>query len=384
MPQLWRLLRARLGYMRAVAGKATTDQREPPKSAVGGRGEAYRCFIATLFWVGICIAILAPRANSDVSILLRGAGSTFSAPLYKKWIDEYNVSHHDISITYDAVGSGEGVKRFLAQAVDFAGSDEILSNGEIAQLPGAVMLPVTAGMIVLAYNIPGVNSEIKLPRDVYVDIFARKIRRWDDPRIGAANPGIVFPRRDIALVARLEGSGTTAAFTNHLAAIGPWWRAAGMGVGKQFEWPGGVLLAPSNEGVAARIRLSEGSIGYVEFWFAQRLGLRMAALQNKSGGFITPTASAGELALSGRVPQVTELAASVADPDDPGAYPITSYSWILLYPEYRDRTKGNAVQEFVRWGLSQPGQSFAAQLGYLPLSDDVVSIGKQVLGSIAQ
>jgi phosphate transport system substrate-binding protein len=180
----------------------------------------------------------------------------------------------------------------------------------------------------------------------------------------------------------LEGSGTTAALTNHLAAIGPSWRAAGMGVGKQLEWPSGVLLAPSNEGVAARIRLSEGSIGYVEFWFAQRLGLRMAALQNKSGEFITPTVNSGELALAGRVPEVNELAASVSDPVDPGAYPITTYSWILLYPQYRDKIKGDALHEFVRWCLSQSGQNFAAQLGYLPLSADVASIGKQALRSI--
>jgi phosphate transport system substrate-binding protein len=213
-----------------------------------------------------------------------------------------------------------------------------------------------------------------------VDIFTRKIRKWDDPRIAAANPGIVFPRRDIALVARLEGSGTTAAFTNHLAALGPSWRAAGMGVGKLFEWPSGVLLAPGNEGVAARIRLSEGSIGYVEYWFAQRLGLRMAALQNRSGEFITPTANSGQVALSGRVAQVKELAASVFDPTSPGSYPITTYSWMLLYPQYRDRAKGTAVQEFAEWALSQVGQNFGAQLGYLPLSDDVVSIGKQALG----
>jgi phosphate transport system substrate-binding protein len=336
--------------------------------------------VAVVLSIGLFFTTLAPAANAEELVSLRGAGSTFSAPLYKKWIDEYNVSHRNVSITYDAVGSSEGVKRFLAEAVDFAGSDEILSDGENTQFPGAIMLPVTAGMIVLAYNIPGVNSEIKLPRDVYVDIFTRKIRKWDDPRIAAANPGIVFPRRDIALVARLEGSGTTAAFTNHLAALGPSWRAAGMGVGKLFEWPSGVLLAPGNEGVAARIRLSEGSIGYVEYWFAQRLGLRMAALQNRSGEFITPTANSGQVALSGRVAQVKELAASVFDPTSPGSYPITTYSWMLLYPQYRDRAKGAAVQEFAQWALSQVGQNFGAQLGYLPLSDDVVSIGKQALG----
>jgi phosphate transport system substrate-binding protein len=321
--------------------------------------------------------------TSDL-ILLRGAGSTFAAPLYKKWIDEYAVSHPNVTISYDAVGSGEGVKRFLAEAVDFAGSDEILSESEIAKVPGAIMLPVTAGMIALAYNIQGVNSELKLPRDVYVDIFTGKIRRWNDPRIQAANPGIALPRHDIAVVVRQDSSGTTAAFTNHLAAISPAWRAAGMGVGKFIEWPSVVLPASGNEGVAARIRLSEGSIGYVEYWFAKRLGLQMAALQNKSGAFIAPTAAAGELALSGRVAQVKELATSVADPPEPGAYPITTYSWMFLYPQYRDRAKSIAVHEFAQWGLAQPGQNYGAQLGYLPLSGDVVALGLKALSGPSQ
>ena len=163
---------------------------------------------------------------------MRGAGSTFAAPLYKKWIEEYVVAHPNVSIAYDAVGSGEGVKRFIADTVDFAGSDEILTTAEASKArEGTLMVPVTAGMIALAYNVPGVNSEIKLPRDVYVDIFAGKIRQWDDPRIKAANPGISFPHIDIAIVARQDSSGTTAAFTHHLGAI-PAWRAAGMGVGK--------------------------------------------------------------------------------------------------------------------------------------------------------
>jgi phosphate transport system substrate-binding protein len=230
---------------------------------------------------GVAINAWGQGSTTANAIVLHGAGSTFAAPLYKKWIDEYGVSHRNATISYDAVGSGEGVKRFLAQTVDFAGSDEILSDNEAAKVPGAVMLPVTAGMIALAYNIPGVNTEIKLPRDVYVDMFAGKIRKWDDPRIQAANPGIVFPHRDIALIARQDSSGTTAAFTSHLAAIGPAWQAAGMGVGKLINWPAGILVAPGNEGVAARIKLSEGSIGYVEYWFAQRLGLRMARCKTR-------------------------------------------------------------------------------------------------------
>ena len=245
------------------------------------------------------------------------------------------------------------------------------------------MLPVTAGMIALAYNIPGVNTEIRLPRDVYVDIFAGVIKRWDDPRIKAANPGLAFPRRDIALVARQDSSGTTAAFTKHLAAISSAWRAAGMGVGKLIEWPKGTMLAPGNEGVAGRIRVSEGSIGYVEYRFAQRLGLRMAALENKSGSYITPTTYSGDLALSARVPEVKQLDASVLDPTAAGAYPITTYSWMFLYPHYADPAKGKAIRGFVEWVLSPQAQNYGAQLGYLPLTGDITALGKDALAGLA-
>jgi phosphate transport system substrate-binding protein len=278
----------------------------------------------------------SPQTSGPVS--LHGAGSTFAAPLYTKWSEEYGVAHRNISISYDAVGSGEGVK--------------------------------------------GVASEIKLPRDVYVDIFVGVIQQWDDPCIRAANPGLAFPHRTIAIVARQDSSGTTAAFTQHLAAIGPEWRAKGMGVGKLIDWPKGTMLAPGNEGVAGRIKISEGSIGYVEFWFAQRLGLRMAALQNKAGSYITPTAHSGELPLSGRVAQVKELDASVADPAPPGAYPITTYSWMFLYPRYADHARGMAMRDFAEWTLSQQAQNFGAQLGYLPLSADVTAIGAQALAGL--
>jgi phosphate transport system substrate-binding protein len=212
---------------------------------------------------------------------------------------------------------------------------------------------------------------------VYVDIFAGAIQQWDDPRIRAAHPGLTLPHRTIALVARQDSSGTTAAFTKHLAAIGPAWRGKGMDVGKLIEWPQGTMLAPGNEGVAGRITISEGSIGYVEYWFAQRLGLRMAALQNKAGSYITPTANAGELALSGRAAQVKELDASVSDPAAPGAYPITTYSWMFLYPRYGDQAKGKAVREFAEWTLSPQAQNYGAQLGYLPLAPDVAALGRQ-------
>lgn len=352
---------------------------------VNSRGMRFGALLAfTLFLVGLPAASSAQSSQTSGPISLRGAGSTFAAPFYRKMIEEYAVGHGGVSLVYDSVGSGEGVKRFSANAVDFAGSDEILTASETANLSeAALMVPVTAGMIVLAYNIPGVNNEIKLPRDVYIDIFAGVIKRWDDPRIKAANPGLAFPSRDIALVARQDSSGTTAAFTKHLAAIGSAWRDRGMGVGKLIEWPKGTMLASGNEGVAARIKFSEGSIGYVEYWFAQRLGLRMAALQNRSESYITPTAHSGELALSARGAKVKELDASVLDPTAVGAYPITTYSWMFLHPRYADRAKGKAMRDFAEWVLSQQAQNYAAQLGYLPLSGDITALGKEALAGLA-
>ena len=314
------------------------------------------------------------------TVSLHVGGSTFAAPLYKKWIEAYVASRPSVSISYDVVGSGEGVRRFLTDAVDFAGSDEILTDFEGAQAGGAIMIPVTAGMIVIAYNIPGVTGELKFPRDVYIDIFTGVIRQWDDPRIKAVNPGITFPHRDIEIVAREDGSGTTAAFTHHLDAIGPTWRNKGMRVGKLIDWPKGSLLAPGNEGVASKIQTTDGSIGYVEFWYAQRFGLRMATLQNKAGKFIKPTADSGDLALSGRVALVKQLDVSVADPMTSGAYPIPSFSWMFLYPAYRDKAKAATLRDFAEWALSQQAQDLAAQLGYLALPADVIALGRRELG----
>jgi phosphate transport system substrate-binding protein len=339
--------------------------------------------VAVAIVIALLIAPAAPTvfaqtASSD-PVSLRGAGSTFAAPLYKQWIMDYALLRPSVSISYDVVGSGEGVRRFLSDAVDFAGSDEILNDAEAAQTGGAVMIPVTAGMIAVAYNLPDVAGEIKLPRDVYLDIFAGSIRQWDDPRIKAANPQITFPHRDIVLVARQDGSGTTAAFVRHLDAMGPSWRSRGMAIGKLIEWPKGTTLAPGNEGVALKIRATEGSIGYVEFWYARQHRLQTAVLQNRAGKFIAPTPEAGDLALSGRVAVVKQLDGSVADPATSGAYPIPSYSWMLLYPHYLDKNKAGALHDFVEWGLSRRAQDVATQLGYLPLPADVIGLGKKTL-----
>ena len=333
-----------------------------------------------------CFVAIAHRAVAVTAESLPGAGSTFSAPLYQQWIKVYQGEEPSISITYDVVGSGEGVSRFIADKVDFGASDVVLSDGEVAKVShGVVMVPATAGMVVLAYNLPGAQGKLRLPRNVYPGIFSGAIRRWDDPRIQQANPGLALPHREIAIIARQDSSGTTNAFTAHLAAIDPEWRARGLGVGKLIEWPvSTTMYGNDNEGVATRIKIVDGSIGYVEYGFAKRLRLPMAVLQNKAGEFVEPSESAGDLALadadaSPKTP--ADLDASVVDPSNADAYPIVTFSWLVLYRQYADPGKAAAVRAFVAWGLSS-GQRFSRELGYLSLPDEVAASGRRALGGV--
>lgn len=322
----------------------------------------------------------AQTGDTPQALWIQGAGATFPEPLYSKWIESYHAEHPNVSITYDAVGSGEGVNRFMTGSVDFGASDAPLTDNDAARVArGVTQIPATAGMVVLAYNLPGVQGALKLPRDVYTEIFAGKLQRWDDPKIEAANPGMALPRRNIVIVARQDSSGTTAAFTMHLAAISPSWREQGLSAGKLIDWPGSAMLAHGNEGVASRIKISEGAIGYVEYGFAKRLGLPVAALQNKAGQYIVPTEATGQRALaeaSAGDPGVT-----VIDPSAAEAYPIVTYSWLLLYRRYPDARKSAAIKDFVSWGLTR-GQGLAADLGYLPLPEEVASLGRQALANV--
>jgi phosphate transport system substrate-binding protein len=325
-------------------------------------------------------AMLGPALAEGIE--LRGAGSTFAAPLYEKWIEAFRRLHPEIAVRYEAVGSGEGIARFRAAAVDFAGSDVPLPASAATKIErGAVQMPSTAGMIVLAYNLPGLAGQLKLPQDVYVDIFLGKILAWNDPRIRAANPGLALPSRNIALIGRQDSSGTTFAFTTHLAAVAARWSDEGPGVGKLVAWPKGAMIARGNEGVAARIKISEGAIGYVEFGFARRIGLPVALLQNKAGAFVAPSQESGTAALAASAGYGLEgLAASMTNPAGPQTYPIVTYSWLLLYANY-PAERAQAMTSFANWGLTS-GQSFAADLGYLALPQAVADLGKGALSQI--
>jgi phosphate transport system substrate-binding protein len=312
---------------------------------------------------------------------IHGAGATFPAPLYKKWIEEYQKRRPEVMVSYDAVGSGEGVKEFMAGRVEFGASDAAMSDAQIAEVArGVQLVPAVAGSIVLAYNLEGLVGELKLTREVYVDIFLGKIKSWDDLRIKRINPELNLPKSDIALVVRQDSSGTTYAFTNHLSAISDEWRDRGPGVGTLVDWPGNAMAARGNEGVAGRVKLSKGAIGYVEYGMARRAGLSMVWLENKAGEFIEPHGGSGlATLLNTSLPE--NLRVFFPDPDGQDSYPIVTYSWLLLYRQYDDAQKFGALKQFVRWCLTA-GQEFNESLGFVRLPPQIISRAVEALDNI--
>lgn len=322
-------------------------------------------------------------ARAASTVTLRGAGATLPAPLYEKWIVAYRQEHPDVAIAYEPVGSGEGQRRYLADQVDFGASDAALSDEQMARVKaGARLVPVTAGIVVLAYHVPHLATPLRLSREAVAGIFAGRVRTWNDPLIRAANPDAALPNRTIAVVARQDSSGTTFALTNHLSAVSQDWRDRGAGAGNLVDWRGLAMLARGNEGVAARIKVSEYSLGYVEYHFARRLGLAMAALQNRAGRYVEPGERGGQAALAAGARQMPDnLRLFLPDPAGEDAYPIVTFSWLLLYGRYADADKGTALKKFVAWGLTT-GQTFSRDLGYIALPPEVTSLSLAALDRI--
>ena len=342
-------------------------------------------FIVIMVMLALSLVACERKAQEETKpdAQISGAGATFPAPLYQKWIEEYLKNHPDKGIFYAPVGSGEGTRKFLKQEVDFAGSDAALTDEEIGKVDrGVKLIPATAGIIVLAYNLKGLNGALKLPRDIYVDIFAGTIKSWNDPRLRKANPSLNLPGANIVLVTRLDSSGTTFAFTNHLSAVNKIWSYRGPGIGKMIKWPANTMSARGNEGVAGRIKVSEGSIGYLEYGYAKRAGLALAWLENKAGQFIEPSPSNGQAALTNSAEDMpANLRMFLPDPGGEASYPIVTYSWMLLYGNYPDAAKGALVKDFVKWGLAE-GQGCCDALGFCNLPPRVVSLATQAVDEV--
>jgi phosphate transport system substrate-binding protein len=305
------------------------------------------------------------------NVSLVGAGASFPAPLYQTWFQGLNKKFPSLQVNYQSVGSGAGVEQFIKGTVDFGASDVAMKDDEIAKVPedkGVMLLPMTAGSIVLAYNLPDV-PELKLSRTLYTDILLGKIKSWDDPAIAKVNPGAKLPKQPITVVYRSDGSGTTGVFTKHLSAISPEWKSK-VGDGKTVNWSTGVG-AKGNEGVTAQITQTQGSIGYIEYGYAKQNKVSFAALENKAGQYVIPTDQSASKTLES-VELPANMRAFISDPEGAESYPIVSYSWILAHKKYTDAAKAKAVEAMIEYGLTE-GQKSASELGYVPLPANVVT-----------
>lgn len=305
--------------------------------------------------------------QQDVQLV--GAGASFPAPLYQRWFQDLNGKYPKLQVNYQSVGSGAGVEQFTSGTVDFGASDTAMKDEEIKKVPtdkGVMLLPVSAGGIVLAYNLQGVD-ELKLPRQVYTDILLGKIKKWNDPAIAKANPGVNLPDQNITVVHRSDGSGTTGVFTKHLSAVSPEWKSK-VGEGKTVQWPTGVG-AKGNEGVTAQIQQTPGAIGYIEYGYAKQNDLKFAALENKAGKFVSYNdQSAAKTLEAVQLPE--NLRAFIPDPEGDESYPVVSYTWLLVHQKYSDPTKAKAIEGMIEYALTE-GQKVAPELGYVPLPKNV-------------
>ena len=342
-----------------------------------------------LKWLGVAIAlftmVIACQSSTPVAtdpaatdnpetvsaaLVLNGTGASFPLFIYERIFSEYRQQvDPTLSVNYQPTGSAAGIQQVISNTVDFGASDVAMTEAEMAQVEsGVVLVPMTAGLVAIAYNLPGETTGLNLSRAALADIFLGKITRWNDPLIVASNPDRTLPDLPLTLVHRSDGSGTTAAVTSHLAAISPEWQTD-VGAGLSVAWPAGIGIK-ANAGVAAQIQQAEGTLGYVEYSYAQRLGLPIAALENQAGSFMTPGPASGAAALLDAT-MPADLRVFIPDPADESAYPIVTYSWILAYETYADAIKADAVKQVLTWGLTE-GQQYSQELGYIPLPEPVV------------
>ena len=348
----------------------------------------YRILGISLLAVSLLVPVYVNSVDAQ-QVTINGAGATFPFPLIDTWRVEYQNVNPDVSLNYASIGSGGGIKQFIEKTVDFGATDAPLTATEFQQAGNPVHIPETIGSVVLAYNLPEVTTPLNLTGPVISDIFLGKIAKWDDPKIKELNPAVALPSEDIISVHRSDGSGTTFVFTDYLSKVSSEWFDS-IGVGKSVQWPSGIG-APGNEGVAASIQGSPYSIGYIELAYALTTQMNFASIQNKEGNFITPSINSTMNAVSAAAAILPEGSqpwtnVTLTDPSGPNSYPISSFSYLLLYKELStnpsiDEVKAKAIVDFIDWAVTD-GQQFAEPLGYVPLPQSVVDINEATLKSL--
>ena len=307
----------------------------------------------------------------EANVNLTGAGASFPFPLYSKWVAEYQKRDPRVRINYQSIGSGGGIRQITERTVDFGASDAIVTPELLAKAPGKLLhIPTTLGAVVVTYNVPGVTGALKLAPDVLAGIFLGEIKKWNDPKLAALNPGVQLPDHAITVVHRSDGSGTTAVFTDYLAKVSPSWKEK-VGAGTSVRWPTG-LGGKGNEGVTGQVKTTPGTLGYVELAYAIQNKLHFAWIRNQAGQFVEPRIESITAAAAGAAANLPEsLALSITDAPGAAAYPIAAFTYVLVYEDSADRPKAEGLAKFLWWAVHD-GQAHTTPLHYAPLPPAVV------------
>jgi phosphate transport system substrate-binding protein len=330
----------------------------------------------------VAVAIAAGGATlAAQKVQITGAGATFPYPIYSKWFSEYNKLHPNVEINYQSIGSGGGIRQVTNRTVFFGATDGPMTPEQLLAAPGKILhFPTVLGADVPVYNIAGVSTPLKFSGPLLADIFLGKVTKWNDQAIAKLNAGVNLPVTDITVVHRSDGSGTTYIWVDYLAKVSPEWKKR-VGVNTSVNWPVGVG-GKGNEGVAGLVKQTPGSIGYVELIYALQNRISYGAVENMSGKFVTASPEAVTAAAAAAAKQMpADFRVSITNAPGEGAYPISSFTWLLLYEDPKDKAQGKIMVDFMKWALTN-GQKFASELGYAPLPQSVVDMEMKALQKI--
>jgi len=325
----------------------------------------------------VCLALAVPVFGQTT---LNGAGATFPYPMYSKWFSEYNKLHPDIQFNYQSIGSGGGIRQVIAGTVDFGASDGPMTDEQLAQAKIKIVhIPTVLGAVVPAYNVPGVSGELKFTPAALAGIFLGKITSWNDPALTSVNPGVNLPNQPLIVIHRSDGSGTTYIFTDYLSKVSNEWQNQ-VGKGTSVKWPVG-LGGKGNEGVAGMVRQMQGSIGYVELIYAVQNNISYGTVKNASGNFVKASLDSVTAAAASVKNMPADFRVSITNAPGKDAYPISSFTWLLIPAQSKDKAKGKILADFLNW-MVDDGQKMTAPLTYAPLPETVVQKVKNAIKQV--
>jgi phosphate transport system substrate-binding protein len=336
---------------------------------------------AAVVLVALLLAPACGPGGRTRSTQINGAGATFPYPIYSNWFAEYNKLHPDVRINYQPLGSGAGIRQLISQTVFFGATDQPMKDEQLQAAPGRILhFPTVLGAVVPVYNLAEVGQELRFTGPLLADIILGTVKKWNDPAVAAHNPGVALPDRDITFVHRSDGSGTTFVWADFLSKVSPAF-AQRVGADTSLNWPTGVG-GKGNEGVAGMVRQTPGALGYIELIYALQNRIAVGAVQNAAGQFVTPSVeSVTAAAASAAANMPADFRVSITNPPGAQAYPIASFTWLLLYEQPQDTARGRMMADFVRWAITD-GQAHARDLGYAPLPESVVRMELEALGQL--